>query len=146
MSVNFTISAATESNALATLLLVTVLAHGAVYAATPSIFDPEFDLVFERITIDNGLPENSVRTIIQDQHGFVWLGTQNGLVRYDGYEMLVHAPDPGDSTSFGGRTVDALFEDPDGPRPVILAHVLGPSGERLLEPRGDGVGGVPGRR
>lgn len=44
---------------------------------------------FDIITTDDGLPENTVNAIHQDSRGFLWLGTQNGLVRYDGYRMKV---------------------------------------------------------
>ncbi len=39
------------------------------------------------ITMNNGLPNNSVRNIVQDKNGFVWFGTDNGLCRYDGYSV-----------------------------------------------------------
>ncbi len=39
------------------------------------------------ITMNNGLPSNAVRSIVQDKNGFVWFGTDNGLCRYDGYSM-----------------------------------------------------------
>lgn len=39
------------------------------------------------ITMNNGLPNNAVRSIIQDKNGFVWFGTDNGLCRYDGYSV-----------------------------------------------------------
>ncbi|MDR4950967.1 two-component regulator propeller domain-containing protein [Chryseobacterium sp. ES2] len=39
---------------------------------------------------DNGLPQNSVKDIIKDKHGFIWLSTENGLVRYDGYSFVTY--------------------------------------------------------
>jgi signal transduction histidine kinase/ligand-binding sensor domain-containing protein/DNA-binding response OmpR family regulator len=78
------------------------------------LFAPDVDLVFEHITVDDGLPENSVRAILQDSSGFLWFGTMNGLVRYDGYDLVVFAPSQDDTTSFGGRTVLALHEDVAG--------------------------------
>ena len=45
------------------------------------------DFNVRTITMNNGLPSNAVRGIIQDQNGFVWFGTDNGLCRYDGYGM-----------------------------------------------------------
>ena len=83
-------------------------------AATGSLLDPATSLVFEHITVDDGLPENSVRAIVQDRAGFLWFGTQNGLVRYDGQQMQVFSPRAGDDAAFGGRTVDALLEDREG--------------------------------
>jgi len=42
------------------------------------------DFQQRQLTMDEGMPSNSVRTILQDQRGFVWMGTENGLCRYDG--------------------------------------------------------------
>ncbi|MBT6488883.1 MAG: hypothetical protein HOK97_03920, partial [Deltaproteobacteria bacterium] len=39
--------------------------------------------------IDDGLPQNGVAAIVQGQDGYLWLGTQEGLVRYDGQEFVV---------------------------------------------------------
>jgi len=42
------------------------------------------DYRYRRITMDEGLPSNAVRNIVQDEFGFIWFGTDNGLCRYDG--------------------------------------------------------------
>ena len=39
------------------------------------------------ITMNTGLPSNAVRNIVQDKNGFIWFGTDNGLCRYDGYQV-----------------------------------------------------------
>ena len=70
--------------------------------------------VFEHLTIADGLPENSVRCILQDHIGYMWFGTQNGLVRYDGYNMKVYQPDPDDSLSISDRQIYAIYEDRSG--------------------------------
>lgn len=44
---------------------------------------------FEHLTIADGLPENSVRCILQDHLGYMWFGTQSGLVKYNGYLILM---------------------------------------------------------
>ena len=63
------------------------------------------------LTIADGLPENSALSMIQDHLGFLWIGTQKGLVRYDGHDMVVYQPDPEDSTSLYGKHITALHED-----------------------------------
>jgi ligand-binding sensor domain-containing protein len=45
------------------------------------------DKRFRSITTKDGLPQNSVDVIVQDSLGFIWIGTQDGLARYDSYEM-----------------------------------------------------------
>ena len=44
---------------------------------------------FERFTIDNGLSQNTVYEVFQDSRGYIWMGTQGGLDRYNGYEFRV---------------------------------------------------------
>ncbi len=69
--------------------------------------------VFESITLEDGLPENTVNAALQDYLGYIWLGTQNGLARYDGYSMDVFKPDERDSGSISGRFISTIYEDGD---------------------------------
>jgi len=76
---------------------------------------PQFpEPVFEHLTIADGMLENSVRCILQDHLGFLWLGTQQGLVKYDGYNMTVYQPDPDDSLSISHRQIQTIYEDKSG--------------------------------
>lgn len=45
------------------------------------------DFLYRNITIEDGLRSNTVRNVVQDYRGFIWLGTDNGLCRYDGYNV-----------------------------------------------------------
>ncbi len=116
------------------------------FAAPAELRNDRLQLNFDHLTIDEGLPENSVRAMVQDRVGFVWIGTQNGLVRFDGREMVVFTPNSADSTSFGGRTIDALWEDADGDLWIgtFLAGLWrydsrGGGFERVRLPRSDGA-------
>ena len=42
------------------------------------------------ITMNTGLPSNAVKSIVQDKNGFVWLATDYGLCRYDGYQVITY--------------------------------------------------------
>ncbi|MFQ5569814.1 MAG: two-component regulator propeller domain-containing protein [Rhodothermales bacterium] len=72
------------------------------------------EVAFEHITVVEGLPENSAFAIVQDHLGFLWFGTQNGLVKYDGYTFEIFKPDPDDPASLSDRQVYALLEDRGG--------------------------------
>ena len=69
---------------------------------------------FESLTINNGLPHSTVYRVVQDQSGFMWLGTQRGLVRYDGYECRLFGQTQAGSSGFFGKSVHALLEDKKG--------------------------------
>lgn len=76
---------------------------------------PQFpEPIFEHFTIADGLPENSVRCILQDHLGYMWFGTQNGLVKYDGYNMKVYSWDPEDSLSISDGNISSIYEDKSG--------------------------------
>lgn len=60
---------------------------------------------------ENGLADNYVEAIIQDYEGFVWIGTHNGLQRFDGLELRTYKNIIGDSTSLTKNFVYTLYED-----------------------------------
>lgn len=66
---------------------------------------------FERL---DGLSHNTVTALLQDSAGFLWIGTSDGLNRYDGYDFTVHRHIPGDPTALSNNTIKALLEDRAG--------------------------------
>ena len=71
-------------------------------------------LSFEHLTLENGLPENYPRCIIQDKMGYIWIGTQNGLVRFDGYSSKVYKLVTGKPGGSGKEQITCLFADKQG--------------------------------
>ncbi len=69
------------------------------------------ELMFNHITTEDGLSSNNVRAFLQDYQNFIWIGSENGLHRYDGYELRVYQKVKGDSSSIGGNFIMAIFED-----------------------------------
>lgn len=48
------------------------------------------DPMVRSITMDNGLPSNAVRSVVQGSKGYMWFGTDNGLCRFDGYDVKTY--------------------------------------------------------
>jgi ligand-binding sensor domain-containing protein/signal transduction histidine kinase len=69
---------------------------------------------FEHFSLEDGLSQSTINTILQDRQGFLWLGTQDGLNRYDGYEFKVYRPDTEQPDSISDRWITALVEDRSG--------------------------------
>ncbi|MFA7419209.1 MAG: two-component regulator propeller domain-containing protein [Melioribacteraceae bacterium] len=65
----------------------------------------------EFITIDQGLSQNYIYSICQDKKGFLWIGTKDGLNRYDGNEFVCYRHNPADSTTLSENNVSIVFED-----------------------------------
>ncbi len=65
---------------------------------------------FRHLTIEEGLSQSTVNDILQDQQGFMWLATQDGLNRYDGSEFRVWKTDPDDQFSLGDSYVTRIVE------------------------------------
>src|SRR6476659_8977108 len=56
-------------------------------------------LILEHLTTADGLPQATVMSTLQDSQGFVWLGTEDGLVRCDGHELYRYAYTSGDPSA-----------------------------------------------
>ncbi|MCX6236231.1 MAG: response regulator [Bacteroidia bacterium] len=69
---------------------------------------------FERIGTDKGLSDPNVMCVTQDSRGFIWVGTRNGLNRYDGHQFRVFYSDPSDSGSLSSNYIQKIIEDSKG--------------------------------
>jgi ligand-binding sensor domain-containing protein/two-component sensor histidine kinase len=70
-------------------------------------------LYFENLTTQNGLSHNKVNCIIQDKRGFIWLGTNDGLNRYDGAHFTTYKNTPGRTSTISGNIITDIVEDKD---------------------------------
>jgi ligand-binding sensor domain-containing protein len=68
-------------------------------------------LVLEHLTTSDGLPQGTVFATLQDSQGFVWLGTEDGLVRYDGHELVRYAHSPTVRGGLPGNFIYQIVED-----------------------------------
>jgi ligand-binding sensor domain-containing protein len=67
---------------------------------------------FSRYSIEQGLSQSNPFCIIQDKRGFIWVGTQDGLNKFDGYTFTIYRPTPKNALS--DAHIQALYEDKQG--------------------------------
>lgn len=72
------------------------------------------NIQIKKLDVKNGLPDNSVRHIIQDHRGYLWFGTLNGLSRFDGRSCKNYVSIPGDTTSLTNTRMIEIAEDKKG--------------------------------
>jgi signal transduction histidine kinase/ligand-binding sensor domain-containing protein/DNA-binding NarL/FixJ family response regulator len=75
---------------------------------------PAPTLRFEHLSTDEGLAQESVLAIVQDNDGFMWFGTQTGLSRYDGYRMTNYRNVVGDPRTLAHNWIRVLYLDRKG--------------------------------
>jgi PAS domain S-box-containing protein len=97
----------------------------AITRVLPAVFSVLFGLgvaaraqtsapAFERISVDDGLSQSYVTALAQDHQGFVWVGTHDGLNRYDGYGFTTYRFRPNDPETLSDNRVTALAVDSGG--------------------------------
>lgn len=138
-------SAALQHGLLALLLAALLLAATPAQGARRSYY-------FDNLGSEQGLQQNTVSALMQDRTGFIWIATQGGLHRYDGYNFRVFEQDPERGDSLPDSFVTAIGEDPEGriwvgtnakglssldPRSGTVQDV--PAGSRAATPRGNSV-------
>lgn len=97
------------------LLLLSLLPHPAAAQNTPerSVWDTHAIPLFRHLEFPRDLP-STASVISQDKTGMIWIGTQDGLVRWDGYRSRIFRNDPQDPLSLPGNFVTGLMVDEEG--------------------------------
>ncbi len=90
---------------LSALLIAVIAGNG---------FSEKVQYIFNQITIENGLSNNSITCILKDSRGFIWIGTTDGLNRYDGYSFVIYKNNPLDSNSISDNFISSIIEDFSG--------------------------------
>ena len=72
------------------------------------------ELRFSMLNKERGLSQGSINALTMDASGLLWIGTEDGLFRYDGYEVTVFRSDPDDLYSVQDNVITALAADSDG--------------------------------
>ena len=72
------------------------------------------EIIFDHLSLEHGLSQSSVYTIIQDSQGFMWFGSEDGLNQYDGYQFKISRNDPENPNTLGANTIFEIFEDTRG--------------------------------
>ncbi|MDW7693619.1 two-component regulator propeller domain-containing protein [Flammeovirgaceae bacterium SG7u.111] len=85
-----------------------------LFAITGRVFSQTEQVKFEHFSIDNGISQSTIRSLMQDKNGFVWVATQDGLNKYDGYQFTNYYFDPNISGTLSNNFVMDLLEDCDG--------------------------------
>lgn len=88
-----------------------ILANSPAFSKAPRHALPDYD--FQQLSIKDGLSVNSILCILQDKKGFLWLGTSNGLNKYDGKSFTVYQHEPGNPRSLGSSYISSLYLDRD---------------------------------
>lgn len=85
-----------------------------VLNAPLTLFSNPGQIKFQSISIENGLSQNFVQCIYKDKKGFMWIGTRDGLNRYDGYRIITYRHDPSNPKSISNNFINDIIEDKDG--------------------------------
>ena len=80
----------------------------------PPLHNPGATLRFSHYGLEEGLSQSTVQAFLQDQEGFPWIGTQDGLNRFDGYSFLVFRPDPHNPNSISSGEIFSLSQSSNG--------------------------------
>jgi signal transduction histidine kinase/ligand-binding sensor domain-containing protein/DNA-binding response OmpR family regulator len=74
-------------------------------------YTQQTDFLFEHLTIDHGLSNNTVTSIARDHLGFMWFATNEGLTRFDGYDYIVYQHDRENTSTLSNNKIHCVYVD-----------------------------------
>jgi signal transduction histidine kinase/ligand-binding sensor domain-containing protein len=87
---------------------------GSIILISGELCHAQENIRFQRISVNDGLSQSDIRCMVQDTLGFLWIGTRDGLNRYDGLEFQRYRRETGDSTSLQFNQIWSLVTDSIG--------------------------------
>ena len=78
------------------------------------IYSQQSNITFEHFSIDQGMYETNINSVIQDKTGYLWFGTWGGIEKYDGYNFTAYKQEPDNPNSIKNQFVNTLYEDKEG--------------------------------
>ncbi|HXB54084.1 MAG TPA: two-component regulator propeller domain-containing protein [Vicinamibacteria bacterium] len=90
------------------------LALTTLWLAAPAAAASLRPIRFDHLSLEEGLSQSTVMGIVQDQRGYIWLATEDGLNRFDGVSFKVYRHDPADTASLPSSFVWGVEEDASG--------------------------------
>ena len=99
---------------MTTLFKFLLCVNTALILLPSDLYSQTHNLRFQHITTEDGLPNNRINVLFQDHLGFLWFGTDYGLVRYDGYIYKIYQANAQDSFSLSGNRIISINEDQRG--------------------------------
>lgn len=84
-------------------------------AFQPALFSQQTsNPTIKHLTLEDGLRQSSILSLFQDSQGIMWIGTEDGLHKYDGYAFTVFAHKPGYAHTLSNSSINSIVEDGDG--------------------------------
>ena len=94
------------------LLLQFFILTGIVISIIPCLMDAQSQNIrFKHLTTNDGLSQSWVHSVIQDKYGFMWIGSEDGLNRYDGNSFRIYKNNFRDQYSISNNGILTLFEN-----------------------------------
>ena len=115
-------------NTFLTMIVILSLSSKHAYANSYN------DINFKSLTIENGLSQSTVETILQDSNGYMWIGTNDGLNKYNGYSFKKYEHDIYDKNTISSNYIVDIVEDNDG-----YIWVSTTNGLNKINPKNDNV-------
>jgi ligand-binding sensor domain-containing protein/signal transduction histidine kinase len=85
-------------------LLIVICLNGILWPGNTTV-------EFKRISVEQGLSQNTTMCILQDHEGFMWIGTEDGLNKYDGYTFKTYYQDLDNPYSLSHNRIRVIYED-----------------------------------
>src|SRR6185295_12804435 len=91
-----------------TILILAFLLTGVQAQNDLPPFGFDFRYKFENLSTEQGLSQSTVKCFFQDRQGFLWIGTANGLNRYDGYHFKVFRNNPSNTATISHNSISCI--------------------------------------